>query len=157
MLSNGRLSHGRQTRAAPVVSIAALAIAASWRPCAAQAATGRVEERVASATDTTQQFALYLPPGYTAARRWPILFVLDPRGRAVLALHLFEEAAAQLGWIVMSSYNTLSDGPPEPNVAAVNAMLASAQAYGCKSLATVDRHVGRAAELCGIVVHDFSI
>jgi len=127
VLSNGRLSHGRQTRAAPVVSIAALAIAASWRPCAAQAAAGRVEERVASATDTTQQFALYLPPGYTAARRWPILFVLDPRGRAVLALHLFQEAAAQLGWIVMSSYNTLSDGPPEPNVAAVNAMLASAQ------------------------------
>ncbi|HMC14826.1 MAG TPA: type II toxin-antitoxin system VapC family toxin [Albitalea sp.] len=35
--------------------------------------------------------------------------------------------------------------------------LASAQAYGCKSLATGDRHVGRAAELCGLVVHDFSI
>ena len=29
----------------------------------------------------------------------------------------------------MSSYNTLSDGPPEPNVAAVNAMLASAAGW----------------------------
>src|SRR5207248_1982499 len=38
-------------------------------------------------------------------------------------------AAARLGWIVMSSYNTLSDGPPEPNVAAVNAMLASAAGW----------------------------
>jgi predicted esterase len=109
--------------------IAALVLAASaWRPCAAQAGAGHVDERVTSTSDTAQHFALYLPPGYTTERRWPILFVLDPRGRAVLALQLFHEAAARLGWIVMSSYNTLSDGPPEPNVAAVNAMLASAQA-----------------------------
>src|SRR5256884_10002332 len=46
-----------------------------------------------------------------------------------LGLQLFHDAAARLGWIVMSSYNTLSDGPPEPNVAAVNAMLASAAGW----------------------------
>jgi len=108
--------------------IAALVLAASaWRPCAAQAGAGHVDERVTSTTDTGQHFALYLPPGYTAERRWPILFVLDPRGRAALGLQLFQEAAARLGWIVMSSYNTLSDGPPEPNVSAMNALLTSAQ------------------------------
>jgi predicted esterase len=126
MLSNARLSRGRQRRAA---LLAALVFAASWwRPCAAQAGAGHVDEHVTSTTDTAQHFALYLPPGYTTGRRWPILMVLDPRGRALLALRLFQTAAARLGWIVMSSYNTLSDGPPEPNVAAVNAMLASAQA-----------------------------
>jgi len=133
VLSPGRLSRGRQRRAAsivPMVFIAALAVAApsSGRPCAAQAVPGHVDERVTSASDTAQHFALYLPPGYATERRWPILLVLDPRGRALLGLRLFQEAAARLGWIVMSSYNTLSDGPPEPNVAAVNAMLASAQA-----------------------------
>jgi predicted esterase len=97
-------------------------------PSAAQAPPGRLDERVASATDTTQTFALYLPPDYSTARRWPVLFVLDPRGRALLGLKLFQDAAARLGWIVLSSYNTLSDGPPEPNVNALNAMLASAQA-----------------------------
>jgi len=108
--------------------IAALVLAASaWRPCAAQAGAGHVDERVTSTTDTGQHFALYLPPGYTAERRWPILFVLDPRGRAALGLQLFQDAAARLGWIVMSSYNTLSDGPPEPKVAAMNAMLTTAQ------------------------------
>src|SRR5437867_7265281 len=56
------------------------------------------------------------------------LFVLDPRARGVLGLALFRDAAARLGWIVMSSHNTLSDGPVEPNVAAMNAMLAWAQA-----------------------------
>src|SRR2546428_8751970 len=126
MLSNGRLSRVRQMRFA---RMAVLAVAA-WggRPCRAQPGAGRVDERVTSTTDTAQRFALYLPPGYTTERRWPILLVLDPRGRALLALRLFQDAAARLGWIVMSSYNTLSDGPPEPTVAAVNAMLASAQA-----------------------------
>src|ERR1051325_3175339 len=126
MLSNGRLSRMRQMRAA---AIAALVVAAWWgRPCVAQVGAGHIDERVTSTTDTAQHFALYLPPGYTTERRWPILLVLDPRGRALLALQLFQDAAARLGWIVMSSYNSLSDGPPEPNVAAVNAMLASAQA-----------------------------
>lgn len=81
-----------------------------------------------AASDSSQTFALYLPPGYAAARRWPILFVLDPRGRAMLALDLFRPAAERLGFVVMSSYNSLSDGPPEPNVRAINAMIASAQA-----------------------------
>src|SRR2546425_6708934 len=98
------------------------------RPAAAQTPAGRLEERVTSATDTSQTFALYLPPGYTTERRWPVLFALDPRGRALLGLKRFQDGAARLGWVVLSSYNTLSDGPPEPNVAAVNAMLAWAGA-----------------------------
>ena len=95
----------------------------------AQSPPGRLEERVRSATDTSQTFALYYPPGYPAERRWPVLLVLDPRGRALLALKLFQDRAARLGWVIVSSYNTLSDGPPEPNVDAVNAMLAWAQAH----------------------------
>ena len=101
----------------------------SARSAPAQVVAGRLEERIRSATDTSQTFALYLPPGYTTERRWPVLFVLDPRGRALLGLNLFQDAAARLGWVVLSSYNTLSDGPPEPNVDAVNAMLSWAQAH----------------------------
>src|SRR5256884_5010612 len=71
-----------------------------------------------------------LPPTrYTTERRWPVLFVLEPRGRALLGLKLFQAAAARLRWVVLSSYHTLSDGPPEPNVNAVNAMLAWAQTH----------------------------
>ena len=110
-----------------VALFASVVLGAVPAPIAAQASAGRLEERVIAASDTSQRYALYLPPGYTTARTWPILFVLDPRGRALLAEKLFEDAAARLGWVVMSSYNTLSDGPPEPNVNAMNAMLASAQ------------------------------
>ena len=109
--------------------LAAAGFVLLYAPCAAgQAPPGRLEEKVRSATDTSQTFALYYPPGYSSARRWPALLVLDPRGRALLALKLFQDRAARLGWVILSSYNTLSDGPPEPNVDAVNAMLAWAQA-----------------------------
>src|SRR5882762_241275 len=116
------------------VSTRVLLIASGcWLVClrlaAAQAPLGRLEERVTSATDTSQTFALYLPPGYTTERRWPVLFVLDPRGRALLGLQLFRDRAARLGCVILSSYNTLSDGPPEPNVNAVDAMLAWVRAH----------------------------
>jgi hypothetical protein len=109
-----------------IVAVAAMSTAAV-HPSAGQLPAGRLAERVTSVTDSLQSYALYLPPGYTPDRRWPVLFVLDPRGRALLALKLFQAAASRLGWIVMSSYNTLSDGPPEPNVDAMDAMLRSAQ------------------------------
>src|SRR5882762_1090159 len=99
------------------------------RSATAQAPPGRLEERVRSTADTSQTFALYLPPGYTIERRWPVLLVLDPRGRALLGLKLFRDRAARLGWVILSSYNTLSDGPPEPNVNAVDAMLAWVRAH----------------------------
>src|SRR5213593_4189129 len=98
-------------------------------PVPARSLRAAWKERVTSATDTSQAFALYLPPGYTTERRWPVLFVLDPRGRALLGLKLFQNAAARLGWVILNSYNTLSDGPPEPNVDAVNVMLAWARAH----------------------------
>src|SRR3989449_643643 len=95
----------------------------------AGAPRARLDERLGSPSDASQTFALSPPPGYTAGRRWPVLFVLDPRGRALLGLKRFQDGAARLGWVILSSYNTLSDGPSEPNVAAVNAMLAWAQAH----------------------------
>jgi predicted esterase len=111
--------------------IASLMLAAAVAPkLVAQVPVGQLRERVTAPSDSSQTYALYLPPGYSTARTWPVLFVLDPRGRALLAEKLFEDAAARLGWIVISSYNTLSDGPAEPNVTAMNAMLASAQGLG---------------------------
>lgn len=94
----------------------------------AQLVSGRVVERLTSVSDSAQTFALYLPPAYDTGWFWPALLVMVPRGRGMLGLERFQEAAGWLGWIVLSSYDTLSDGPLQPNVDAVNAMLASAQA-----------------------------
>src|SRR6185436_16889344 len=57
----------------------------------------------------------------------PALFVLDPRGRADLALSLFAPAAESLGYVVLSSYRSASDVDDSVNVSAMNAMLERAQ------------------------------
>ena len=90
--------------------------------------TGRLDTLVTAAEDTTQHYALYLPSTYDAKRRWPILFVLDPRGRAREALELFRDGAERTGIIVMSSYDSRSDvSDAQVNTRAINAMLGSAQ------------------------------
>src|SRR5262245_35966911 len=71
---------------------------------------GQVTERIACEGDATQSYALYLPTAYAVEKKWPVLIVMDPRGRALLALELFRPRAEELGWIVASSYDTMSDG-----------------------------------------------
>lgn len=108
-----------------------LALTSGSAPAAlaqAELLPGQVTERVISPTDTTQQYAVYLPSTYGAGRRWPLLILMDPRGRALVPMELARPAAERLGWLVMSSYGTVSDAPGESNLAAINAMLADAQA-----------------------------
>lgn len=89
--------------------------------------TGRVIRRMVSRADSSQRYALYLPSAFSRARQWPILFLLDPRGRALVPMERFQPVAERLGYLVISSYNTLSDGPAEPNYTAMAAMLEDVQ------------------------------
>jgi len=72
-------------------------------------APGALHSGLGAAPDPTQTYELYLPSSFDPAKRWPLLLVFQP-------------AAEELGWIVASSNNTMSDGPWEPNIRAVNAM-----------------------------------
>lgn len=71
------------------------------------------------------RYARYLPEDWTADRRRPVLIVLDPRGRAVQAAEIFRPGAERFGWIVLSSYDSRSDLPPDrdPNSPALEALL----------------------------------
>ncbi len=66
-------------------------------------ARGKVVEVVEVLQDPTFTYALYLPSSYTTDEKWPVLYVLDPRGRALTALELFRQAAERNGFIVVSS------------------------------------------------------
>lgn len=92
-----------------------------------QVVPGRVMERVRSSSDTTQHWALFVPSQYDASTPVPILFLMDPRGRAMIPLDRARGAAERFGWAIISSYNTMSDGPLDPNVRAMSAMLEDAQ------------------------------
>ena len=85
---------------------------------------GAVAERVVSLADPSKSYAVYLPGTYREDRTWPVLILMDPRGRALLPLELFRVVAEELGWIVVSSYDTLSDTTWEPNELAVRAIVA---------------------------------
>ena len=90
--------------------------------CAEDLAVGRVTEKVVCREQPAQSYALYLPPAYTADKRWPILYLLDARGRALLPVERFREAAATYGWILASSYDSRSDTKDDPNTPALQAM-----------------------------------
>lgn len=92
-----------------------------------QMARGEVVAKVTSLDDPAQEFAVYLPSAYTAERAWPVLLVMDPRGRAEVALDLFRPAAEEHGWILLSSYQTRSDSNGDPNTPALKAMLGDVQ------------------------------
>jgi predicted esterase len=115
------------TAAASSSAPAAAAVPGAGASSPVVPAPGAVAERVACAGDPEETYALYLPPAYDPGRTWPILFVMDPRGRGLVGLEKFRAGAGRLGWVVASSWNTESDGPPGPNVRALNAFLADAR------------------------------
>ena len=88
-----------------------------------QVPLGEMVEGIACASDPTQTYTLYIPTSYTRNRRYPVLLIFDPRGRSLLAAELFRDAAEAYGWIIVSSDNTRSDGPMEPNILALKALL----------------------------------
>ena len=93
------------------------------------AASGQFYETMVSYKDATQRYALYLPSLYANKTSLPVLFLMDPRGRALIPMELFKDVAERLGYIVMSSYNTLSDADSAGAVddRALNSMIFDAE------------------------------
>jgi predicted esterase len=79
-------------------------------------------EKVACKDAPDQTYALFTPSSYNAAKHWPIVYILDARGRALDGLAPFRDAAEQLGFILASSYDSASDQSNEPNIKSMRAM-----------------------------------
>jgi predicted esterase len=105
-------------------AIAALALSFSGfaSPESRDIARGRLVEKVICADSKDHSYALYLPSRYDGTKRWPILYVLDPRGRAKLAAEVFQPAAERFGYIIASSYDSASDTFEDRNLPAMQAM-----------------------------------
>jgi predicted esterase len=74
-------------------------------------------------------YAVFLPSGYSPGKEWPVAFLMDPRGRAHIPLERMRAAANDHGYVLLSSYNTLSDSTTDVNERAMNAMLIDAQNF----------------------------
>ena len=113
---------------------AALALATSGlaepapAPRPAELPRGALIEKVPCAGQPDQAYALYLPSNYKPDRPWPILYAFDARGDGKRVAELYRPAAEAHGWIVVSSWNSASDGPMEPNFTAMHALWADTHA-----------------------------
>lgn len=85
--------------------------------------------RLTAASDASQHYALYIPTSYSTDHPPPVIFLMDPRGQAMTPLALFQDVAERYGYVLMSSYETLSDADSAfaVNERALNAMLQDAQ------------------------------
>ncbi|MEP7345475.1 MAG: hypothetical protein ABI877_09410, partial [Gemmatimonadaceae bacterium] len=90
---------------------------------------GEVVTRLRSRSNPKASYAVYLPSSFTRDRTWPVVFLLDPRGRALVPLELFRPTAERLGYLLVSSYDSQSDGLRDPNDMALDAMLDDVQRY----------------------------
>lgn len=82
---------------------------------------GKIEPKVVCAAHPEQSYALYLPSGYTAQKRWPIIYVFDPAARGMVPTQIIKDAAEQYGYIVATSNNS-KNGPWKPEMEAASAM-----------------------------------
>jgi dienelactone hydrolase len=86
-----------------VVAFGCTAVAA--KPTA-QFPQGEVVEKVTCKSDPEQSYALFLPPGYTPEKKWPVLYAFDPLARGAVPVKLFQAAAARFGFILVGSNNS---------------------------------------------------
>jgi dienelactone hydrolase len=82
---------------------------------------GTVIPKVSCANNEKESYALYLPSSFSAARRWPIIYVFDPGARGALAVERIRAAAEKFGYIVAASNNS-RNGPTGGSAEAAQVM-----------------------------------
>lgn len=82
--------------------------------------TGKIHGKIMCA-DMQHSYTLYLPPGYTKDKKWPVIFFLEAAKRSKLPVERFKDAAETYGYILACS-NEFEDGPYEANNRAMLAM-----------------------------------
>jgi len=88
---------------------------------------GKIIPRVICAAHPDQSYALYLPSGYSADRKWPLLLSSDPAARGGLPLELQKDAAEEMGYVLAASNNS-RNGPGQARFEATEATLNDVQA-----------------------------
>jgi pimeloyl-ACP methyl ester carboxylesterase len=75
--------------------------------------------------DSTQSYSICLPPNYSKAQKYPVLFLFDPAARGKMAATLYQKAASEYGFILIASNNS-RNGPMSESLNVANALFADA-------------------------------
>lgn len=84
---------------------------------------GEIIDTVTCAGDATQSYALYVPPAYSPDRPASLLIAFHPAARGRAIVETYRAAAEAYGYVVAGSNNS-RNGPWEPSIASLKAMLA---------------------------------
>ncbi len=63
-------------------------------------------DTVYASSDATIKYAVYLPPSYSKAKKYPVIYFFDPHGHGDLPLKLYKGLADRYGYILAGSYNS---------------------------------------------------
>ncbi len=74
--------------------------------------TGEVCDSVYLLNDKSQFYSIYVPKGYDSTKKWPVIFLFDPRGYALQSVKMYHQSAEELGYIMVCTYNS-RNGPIE--------------------------------------------
>src|SRR5258705_5619231 len=85
------------------ISLLCLKVSVAQSPPENTLQAGSVVE-ISSSPD--QSYAAYLPTSYTADKKWPAVFCLDPRARGKTAAERSSSAAEKYGYLVFCSNNS---------------------------------------------------
>jgi len=91
---------------ASVVTILAFAGSLVFGKQQVQFPQGEIIEKVTCIANPEQSYTLFLPPGYTPEKKWPILYAFDPLARGAVPVKLFQDAAKESGFILVGSNNS---------------------------------------------------
>lgn len=110
-LGKNGLTSMRDTRTlswnrAIIVTVLAFAGSLEFGKQQAQIPQGEIIEKVTCIANPEQSYALFLPPGYTSQKKWPILYAFDPLARGAVPVKLFQDAAKEFGFILVGSNNS---------------------------------------------------
>jgi len=111
-----------------LLALLLLAAPVSALPISAELPRGQIVERVTCAADEGEAYALYLPSGYTAERKWPIVYAFDSHGNGAELAGLLRTGAERYGWIVASSHNSSNLAPMQESFAIMSALWADTHA-----------------------------
>jgi hypothetical protein len=89
-------------------------------------AKGAITDGLKVNDTVAETYAVYLPSNFEMGKPWPVLYVMDLKGRGRQAISMFREAAEQEGYILIAS-NSVSDTVSLPeNVKRVSRLFQSA-------------------------------
>lgn len=84
---------------------------------------GRIIDSIPATDSTANSFALYLPQNFTTNKEWPVLFLIDAKGRGRASAQLFRRIAEEQSYIIASANVDVRQDSLQNNVKIVGSII----------------------------------